>query len=240
MKYIDIHSHLIYGVDDGSKTLEQSLRYLLEIKKIGLKDIVCTPHVKFGTKEKQRLISKHFDILVKYAKILGINLYMGNEILWSDSTLEKLENKKLKTLNNTKYILLEFKRNENISINSIVSILDEFNENGYNVILAHPELYINYRNISDMHKIKDTKALLQIDATSLYGKSKIRKFTKKMLKERLVDIIATDSHCNHKRNYKIFKKAYKKIKRKYGYDYANILFYENPLKIIGGKNEKNK
>ena len=91
-----------------------------------------------------------------------------------------------------------------------------------------------YYNIDDIRRIKETGVMLQIDATSLYQK-KVKKLTKKLLKEKLVDVVASDCHCTKKRNYLIYHKAYKKIKRKYGFDYTNIIFYLNPFNIINNK-----
>ena len=140
MKYIDIHSHLIYGVDDGSSSLEQSIKELEKIKKIGLEDVVCTPHFKHGNIEKIKKTKENYLELKKHALELGINLYIGNEIMYSDKMISLLNKKRILTLNNTNYVLIEFKRTENMDINHIIEILDELVENGYKPVLAHPEL----------------------------------------------------------------------------------------------------
>lgn len=232
--YIDIHSHLIFDVDDGSKSLENSIKYLKEIKKINLSNVICTPHMYHGRREKALKIIENFKILREEANKLGINLYLGNEILYNEKTLELLKTKKLTTLNRSNYVLLEFKRNENMDIDVLINSLEEFIEAGYKVILAHPELYINYRNINYIRRIKEIGVMLQMDATSILKNktnSKVYKFSKRLLKERLIDIVASDSHCTKKRDFLSLKKAYKKIYKK-DKEYANIIFYENPLKII--------
>lgn len=233
---IDIHSHLIFNVDDGSKSLEQSIKELKQIKKIGLEEVICTPHSKSGNIDKIMKIKENFELLNKEAKKLGIKLYLGNEIMYSEKMLRLLKNNRLLTLNNSKYILLEFRRNERMDINNIVAILDEVIEAGYKPILAHPELYMNYRNIRDMIKIKETGTLLQMDATSIIKNKtdrKIYKFSKKLLKEKLIDIISSDAHCTKKRNHLSYKKSYKKIARKYSKEYADILFNKNTKMIVG-------
>lgn len=215
MKYIDIHSHLIFGVDDGSKTFDQSKQYLKEMKKIGLNKVVCTPHIRSGNKDKVLKIIENFKKLREEANNQGIELYIGNEILYSDKTLELLKNKRITTINHSKYILLEFKRSENMHIDSVVNILESFIDEGYKVVLAHPELYPHYRNINDIKKIKETGALLQMDATSILRNKTNRhvyKFSKKLLTERLIDVIASDAHCTKKRNFLSLDKAYSKIK----------------------------
>lgn len=232
---IDIHTHLLFDVDDGSKSLEQSIQYLKEIKKLGMNKVVCTPHIKFGTREKALKIVNNFKILREEAKKYDIELFLGNEIMYSNETVELLNHKKITTIQHSKYVLVEFKRNENMAFDQVLSFLEGLVENGYYPILAHPELYIYYRDIDKMKKIKETGTMLQIDATSLFQKTsnyKIKKFTKKLFSERLVDIVASDSHCTKQRNFKIFKKAYLYSKRKYGKTYTKIIFYENPFEIL--------
>lgn len=232
---IDIHSHIIFSVDDGSKSLEQSIQYLKEAKKIGVNKVVCTPHISHDNKEKALKIVKNFKELKEEAKKYNIDLYLGNEIMIKDNTIDLLKNKKLTTLNNSKYVLVELKRSENRNFDNVVSILTDFVDQGYFPILAHPEFYVNYRNINNYRKLKENGILLQIDSTSLLftrSSRKTRKFAKKLLHERLVDFVATDSHCTKKRDYLSLKKAYKKVK-KMDKKYADIIFNENQLEIVG-------
>src|SRR5574344_2684055 len=98
MKYIDIHSHLIYDVDDGSKDLETSIKYLNELKEMGMNKVVCTPHIKHGDKDRTLKIINNFKVLRDEAKKLGIKLYLGNEIMYSSKAVELLKDKKLTTI----------------------------------------------------------------------------------------------------------------------------------------------
>ncbi len=231
---IDIHSHIVFDVDDGSKTLEQSIKYLKEAKKVGVNKVVCTPHMSRDNKEKALKIVKNFKELKKEADKIGVELYLGNEIMYKENTLKLLKGRKITTLNNSKYLLVEFKRGENRNFENIINALNDFLDNGYIPILAHPEFYINYRNIDNYRKLKENGVLLQIDGTSLINKSsfKTRRFAKKLIKERLVDFVASDTHCTKKRDYKSLKKAYDKVK-KIDKNYANIIFCENQLEIVG-------
>jgi len=122
---IDIHSHIIFDVDDGSKTLNQSIKELKRIKKIGLEEVICTPHFRSGNIDKIMKVKENYTKLKIEAEKLGIKLYLGNEILYSDKTMKLLQRNRLLTLNNSKYVLIEFKRNERMDINHIVDILDE-------------------------------------------------------------------------------------------------------------------
>ena len=233
---IDIHSHIIYDVDDGSKSIEQSIEYLNQIKKIGMNNVVCTPHVHHLNKERLKKIKTNFNNLKKEADKLDINLYLANEIMYSSNIIELLSNKDVLTINETKYILVEFKRYENMDKNQIYQIFQDIIDNGYIPILAHPELYRNYRDINFVKKLKDMGVIIQIDATSILLSEdyEIYRYAYKLLNNYLVDVVASDSHCTKKRGFTSLLKAYKKIKRKYG-SYADIIFDENPKTILGIK-----
>jgi len=234
-KFIDIHSHIIYDVDDGAKTRDQSIKYLDQALKMGVHSIICTPHICHGRKEKIEKIIRNFLDIREYAIKIGIHLYLGMEILMTPKTVELLKDKRLRSLDGKKYVLVEFKRNETTDIDTLIYMLEEIMDLGYIPILAHPELYINYRNISDIKKIKESGILLQMDATSICKKStnrKVYKFSKKLLKEKFIDFVASDMHCSKMRNYRFYKKAYKAVSKKYGKGYADILFIENPKQVL--------
>lgn len=231
---IDIHSHLIFDVDDGPSSLEESLRELKEAKKIGISKIICTPHIASAPIEKITKIKNNFIILRDEANKIGIDLFLGTEVLMSNRTTELLEKKRLRSLNGTKYILVEFKRNENKSQDDLINLLTGVIDLGYVPVLAHPEFYINYLNIKFIQKLKELGVILQLDAISVIKsktKRKTYKFAKKLLKNNYIEIIASDNHCNN-RNYKLFYKSYKIVCKKYGCEYANLLYYENPKIIL--------
>lgn len=232
---IDIHSHVLFSVDDGSKNLEQSLKYLQEAKKMGVNKVVCTPHMSHGRDEKIDLIVKNFKLLRKGAAKLGIELFLGNEILIKDKTVKLLKERKIIGLKDTKYVLVEFKRNENKPFDDILVSLTDIADHGFIPILAHPEFYSKYRNIKYIKLLKDNGILIQVDGTSLLKTRcsfKTYSFCKKLIKERLVDFVASDCHCTKKRDYKSLKKAYIKVRRM-DKKYADIIFKENQLEIVG-------
>lgn len=231
--WIDLHSHILYGIDDGSKTIEQSKKELDLAFKIGMKAIVCTPHMCYGHHFKINKVIEKYNILKEYANDLGIKLYLGNEILYNSETVIRLRNKKIIPINGTRYVLLEFKRTENKSFEEIISNIEDIMDEGYKVILAHPEFNIYYRKIEYVKRLKQEGVLLQMDASSVFRKNKkAYKFSKKLLKMGLIDIVSSDTHCTKKRSIMIYKKAYHKIVKKYGLNYAEQLFYKNPLMIL--------
>lgn len=232
---IDIHSHIIFGVDDGAKTLEDSINSIQQLKELGIKKVVCTPHICHGNIEHIKKIKENYLKIREIAIMNDIELYLGSEILITSETTDLLLKKRLRPLNGKKYVLVEFKRNENIERDKIISLLEDIIDIGYKPILAHPELYINYRDIRFLKKLKEIGVLLQLDANSIVKKKttyKVYKYSKKLLKNRLIDIIASDNHSNKIRNYSVLKEAYEVINKKYGWDYTNILFCINPSEVL--------
>ena len=229
---IDLHTHILYDVDDGSKSLEQSLKYLKEAKKIGLDSLVLTPHIKDNPKVLDK-INENFKVLDKHASDIGIKLYLSNEIMYSSSMLDLLDKKKILTLNNTKYILVEFKRYESMPFDNVVSIFENIISRGYKPILCHPELYMHYDKIEYVRRLKEIGVLMQVDSTSIIKRSgsKVYRFTKKLLKNYLVDVVASDTHCSKKRDVASLLKAYEKVK-KMDLEYADIIFDTNPKTIM--------
>lgn len=233
--FIDIHCHIIPCVDDGSKSFEESLFYLKQAQKKGIKRIICTPHIVDCNIDRIKLIKNNFLHLKDFALKCGIELYLGTEIMLTFNTLELFKKNKMRSLNGSKYILIEVKRNEKMDVEDLIYSIEELKLLGYIPILAHPELYKYYRNIDIIKRIKEMGILLQMDCTSILRKTsskRVYRFSKKLLKEKLIDFVASDSHCTKNRNFKSYKKAYNKIKRKYGKDYSNALFKYNPSVIF--------
>ena len=232
---VDIHSHIIFGVDDGAETIEDSIKTLELLEKLNIKKVICTPHLCQGNIDYIKKIKENYLKIMDIAKQKNIDLYLGSEILITPETSNLLLKKRLRSLNGNKYVLVEFKRNENMEEDKAISLLEEIIDVGYKPILAHPELYINYRNIKFIKKLKEIGILLQLDASSILRKKtsrKIYKYSKKLLKLHLIDIIASDNHSNIKRNYLVMKEAYKVINKKYGREYAEILFSTNPYEVL--------
>lgn len=221
---LDMHSHILYGVDDGSKSLEQTL---IEIGKTDVSTIICTPHMHYGRDNKIKNIINNFKILNEEASKIGKTILLGSEIMLSSNTVQLLKDKKVRSLNGTKYVLVELKRSESRPFEDILDDLDEIMDAGYKVIFAHPELYINYRKMKYIKRLKENNVLLQMDATSYKDK-----YAKSLLKDKLYDFIGSDCHCIKGRSYKEYDKAYKYILKKYGFEYTKVLFDTNPRKLL--------
>jgi protein-tyrosine phosphatase len=209
---LDMHNHIIYGVDDGCKTIEDSIGLIEKAISVGVTDIIMTSHyakLRGYVASNDEIITKFNEIqkVVKEKK-LKVNLYLGREIDYFPGMDEIIDQGIIETLNGTNYVLVDFGMKKTDIDEAIYNLIIA----GYKPIIAHPERY-NYVNDYNLyHKWKQTGALLQINATSLFHpKNKtVKKITKYLIKNNLVDFVGSDTHSKQ-RNFDDFAKAYKKI-----------------------------
>lgn len=198
----DLHAHILYGIDDGPKTIDESLEIIKKANKYGITDIVLTPHYIKNTKynadnkKKQKLL-KELRNKVKENNI-DINLYLGNEVFIDDNFISLY--KEIFTINNSRYILIEFPLT--IKLYFLERTLEIIKSNNLIPIIAHPERYLIYYNDYNFFENLIKKGcLLQGNIGSLYGyyglKSKL--MLKKLLKKNMIHFIASDIH-NKKSN----------------------------------------
>lgn len=238
--YIDIHSHVIYGIDDGSKNLESSIEILKEYEKMGFTKIITTPHYIENTKynydnlQKNKILNE-LKKEIKKNKI-NIELYVGNEIFIARNIEELLELKKVSALNNSNYILIELPLEK--TIDNLDDIIFSLRETNIIPILAHPERYECIQdNINYLDKLIDSGMLIQINYGSLLGiyGSKAKKTAKKLLKNKKVNFIGTDIHYPNSPIFNKMGKIRKKIIKLIGQEEANKIMYENANRILFNK-----
>lgn len=236
--YIDIHSHILPGADDGSDSFETSMRMLKCAADDGISGMILTPH------NKPRHRHMHFsEMTSKVEKLremmseenIDIELHVGSELYYRSGLLEDMKDDRAGTLAGSRYALVEFNPLENYDYirNGIYSLL----MGGYYPVLAHVE---RYRDVcSKKYGIDDLIEMgcyIQVNAGSIMGKSdlKTKRFVKNILKRQQVHFIATDAHDLGKRAPYLSDCA-DFIRKKYGEDYSRKLFHENPLYVIGDK-----
>ena len=235
---IDLHSHILFGIDDGSKTLNESLEILKKAYTGGVTDIVLTPHFikdskyKANNQEKERLK----EILEKELKKenININLYLGNEV-FIDEGLPLLLDKEISTINGSNYLLIEFPLGNKSTI--IEEVLDELDNAGIIPIIAHPERYLAYYKDYDFfYHLKERGCYLQSNIGSLsghYGR-KTKKMVKELLKRNLIDFFGSDIHHPHQDFYE--QDIQKQLKRIVKDDtIIKGLLKENAKKVLENK-----
>lgn len=216
---IDMHTHIIFGVDDGSEDLEMSKNILNDELKYDVKTVVLTPHLNENSKVID-LIKERYEILKK--EEIGINILLGSEIYYYKNMIDDLDNKRLLTFNNTKYILVEFSTRVETPI---VDILNDLMVSGYKPIIAHIERYpyLKYDEIIELHNMG---VLIQVNSKT-FGEKIFKKMLKKMVKDNLIDLVASDCHNLDNRNvdFDVFLKK----KKKYKYILDRMEWFENEL-----------
>ena len=221
----DIHSHILFGVDDGSNSIEESIELLKTLKSIGFNNVILTPHYikgnTYNINNKEKLYK--LNILkeeVKKNKI-NINLYLGNEIYISTSIVEDIQKGNAYTLNNSKYLLFELPFHNKII--NIKDIIYEIKLEGYIPILAHPERYEYFqKNYHLVDELKEEGLLFQSNYASIiryYGKES-EKLLKYMLKKKYINYLGTDiHHLSQTTIIDNFKKIEKKLMKIVGEEY---------------------
>ncbi len=232
---IDMHCHILPGVDDGARNIVESLDMLKEAERVGFNNIIVTPHYFEGyyeVDEKRRI--KVLDSLkaqMNFQKI-AVSLYTGNEIYITENTMENIKSKKASTLNNTPYVLIEFDLNTkpmNI-LNLIYKILKEKDI----PILAHPE---RYKFIQDdpmiAYELVQNGVLMQCNYGSFVGyygeKAKI--LAKKFLKSNMVHFLGTDAH-RPKTLYPMVPRVMKELNEFIGKAKVDEITDSNPRKVL--------
>lgn len=234
----DIHSHLIPGIDDGSRTIEESIMLLKKMEQQGITDLVLTPHYV----EKSRYVCnnkekrKKFDELKNEAEKnnININLYLGNEVFFTPHIKEYIENDEVETINGSKYILIEFPMTQ--VYRNTHEIIQELITNEYVPILAHPERYKIFQSHPDLIEEYLRKGiLLQGNATSLLGKygKEAKKTLKYFIKKGYISFLGTDTHRDFKFNEKKLIRIIKKLNK--NEEYVNNMLYKNFEKVINNE-----
>ena len=237
---IDIHSHIVFDVDDGPQSRGESKVLLEEAYAQGVRTIVSTSHRRKGMFETpEDEIAANFSEVKQLAQEIGpdLTILYGAEIYFSGDALEKLEKDLIPRLNGTRYALIEFSMNT--PYRDIHSALSKILLLGITPVIAHIERYHALEN--DEKRVKELINMgcyTQINSSSvlkpkLFGDA--HKFMKKraayFLEKNLVHVVASDMH-NLDNRPPFMKEAYELITKKYGRDRARDLFETNPAKIL--------
>ncbi len=238
---IDIHSHLLFGVDDGSRTLEESVHVIKKLSEVGYTDIILTPHyindsTYVSTREENLDVLKRLKVgLIR--NNVNVNLYLGNEIYIDSEIANLLKNNIISSLNDTKYLLIELPMSGENEIYYDI-FLDLINM-GYKVILAHPERYISFqKDFNKIYELKELGVLLQSNVGSVlgdYGRG-AKKTIKRLLKENLITFMGTDIHHN-KEEYTFVLKVKKKMGKYLTQKQINNIFENNAKVLLNDKIE---
>lgn len=235
---IDIHSHIVFEVDDGAKNIEQSIEILKEAEKAGIEKVIVTPHYieEYYEKDKQE-IGKRVEILRQKLQELNckIEILQGNEIYITNQINDLLEQEKATTLNETQYVLFELPLNAEVM--NLTEVIYQILEKGRIPILAHPERYpFVQKNPNQLLTLIEDGVLMQANYGSIlgqYGKES-KKTIKKMLKHNMVHLLGSDVHRPNT-IYKKIDQAMKEIENIIGKEKLEEITNYYPKQVIEGQ-----
>lgn len=194
---LDLHSHLIAGVDDGVETIEESIEIILELRKLGVYNIITTPHIKQERYPNTSVdIKSGLGLLRKELKKrrIKIRIDVAAEYYADEYFLELLLKRDILTFGEN-YVLFElsYKR----CPGNLEEIVDSIKEAGYVPVLAHPERYLYMlENFHLYEMLKEKGVYFQLDINSLSGyySLKAQKIAKKLLKKDMIEFVGSDTH----------------------------------------------
>lgn len=196
---IDIHSHILPGIDDGAKTLEESVQLVTEMAGWGFERLTCTPHITKKFRNTPETIREKFDILnnALYANGLSIDLRMSAEYRLNPETWPEIMKNGCFMPIEDRYILMEFPINEPSDMGDL-NPMEEFLKVmslGLTPILPHPERYF-YLQHDDLLRYVDAGVKIQSNYGSLAGVygSEVCKRAQALIDEGIVSFLATDMH----------------------------------------------
>ncbi|KOA20586.1 tyrosine-protein phosphatase YwqE [Clostridium homopropionicum DSM 5847] len=229
---IDIHCHILPGIDDGAKDMEMSLEMLRIAEEDGIKKIIATPHFYRGYFENQyKDIEKSVEELNKAAKENNINVEVlpGQEIFLDNHTLQDYKEGAINCLNYSGYMLIELPNKEIPKYT--FDIIYELRLLGVKTIIAHPErYYFVEKDIKILNRFIEEGCLFQLNATSLNGTfgKKIQKTAINLMKNGLCNFVASDAHSTTRRIPKL-KSTLMEIKHQNKQIYEKVINNANNL-----------
>ena len=195
----DIHSHLIPDIDDGVKTLTESMILIRKMQEMGFKKLITTPHImSHRFPNTSDIIKKGFEEVQEEVikKNIDIELDFAAEYYLDEHFLELIKKDDILSFGDKKYVLFEMSYT-NPPMN-LEQIIFELQSQDYTPVMAHPERYIYYRkeNMHKLQELRDRGLLLQINVNSIgafYGK-KVKSAVGSIIDNKMVDFLGSDTH----------------------------------------------
>ena len=195
---IDIHSHILPGLDDGAGDMNESIRMLRLARKQGIIQVVATPHYSHSfqntSPDQIRSLCREVQEAARRQLKAEIRVWPGQEIMYDGDVLDLLERGGILTIADSRYVLTEFLPSAPYSY--IQGAVRELSLAGYKPILAHAERYLYLREKDRVYEIRKQGAYIQVNIRRVGGKwyDGTTRWCRKMLRRRKIDFLGTDMH----------------------------------------------
>ncbi len=237
---IDLHMHILPGIDDGAMDMEEALDMARIAVYSGTTVCAATSHGKFSRRRPAEHLACYEETLARFREELkkrriGLDVRSGMELMADESLMRYARSHTLPGYENSPYILVEFYFD--ISAETALERLDALGRMGYRVVLAHPERYdfmVGRPEIAG--RLYRNRVVLQVNAGSILGKFGPRVFrtADRILKNGLAGLMASDAHNSFQRSPDM-EEAEELLDIHYGSGASRILLEENPRRILEGR-----
>jgi protein-tyrosine phosphatase len=232
--FIDIHCHILPGLDDGPRSRGEAEEMLAVAREDGITGIVATPHMLDGVcnNTKEGIAKAIADL---NGPERGVPIYMGAEVRVGMEFTRHIEDGRLPLINDKNFLLLELPPYLIPPTKVLEHLVNNLRTKGILPIFSHPERNMPItRDLSIMNRLVRCGALFQVTAMSIMDGGNTKRAALNMIGKGCVHVVASDAHDSQRRP-PLLSRCYEYVSKKMGRDLANKLFIENPLNIIHGK-----
>ena len=233
--FVDIHCHILPGLDDGPENIDDSLQMLEIAKRDGIVSVVATPHIKEGVydtvvsdiKEGVALLREKTDVP---------EIFVGADVRISYSLIDKIKEGRIPLINNRKFLLLELPTFSIPSTDYLSKLFFALRHLNVYPVITHPERNIMFlEHAGILQRLIGHGAYCQVTAMSITGHfgKEIQRFTRELFKKGLVHVVATDAHSPKDRP-PVLSSAYQQVSKLVGEETARKVFIVNPQRILEG------
>ncbi len=233
--FVDMHHHLIYGIDDGAKDFEGTKKMIAQAVENQVHTIITTPHITPGQEPfPYETYKAHLEETRKYLEEnkIDLTLYTGCEVLYTPSTPYFLSEGKVFTLANTNHVLVEFMPDDEYA--DLLKAGRSVAEMGYVPVYAHVERYDCLKKPEQLRRLRrEFDALIQVNASTVIDKHGFfrQRYLNRIFEEELVDFVSSDSHDLPGRDSHMAE-AFDELTVRFGIDLAHALTHGNAEKIL--------
>lgn len=235
---VDIHSHIIPGIDDGAASETEAAVMLRLAVESGTKAIVATPHYynrwQCTVASSRKMMDERFKKFREFieASELGITVYQGAELFGVNNISELARRHEIIPLNGSRYVLVEFDFDDDFA--RVRYCTSQLISAGFVPVIAHPERYsFLQKEPQNIYWFLEKSCLLQINKGSPVGRygAEAMNYSRWLLENRFVHTVASDCHSPFRRTADM-SKTHEWVALHFGLDYACEIFEKNPLTIL--------